>query len=163
MKPEVTRFAMERGLGLGVLFAANFIVSTMSAIAFISWGLEVVILWITYKNGVRCREEIMEGERSFGAGWWFTIQLFLYSAMVAGMCRFVYLQWLNPGALVAMGETMSQTFEQMRVAGVAMQETEALMKELLQPINMALYSMVSDMIWGVVIGLVMGLVLRKKN
>jgi len=163
MKPEVNAYVMKQGLVLGCVFAVNFVITTIPSFAFISWGVEVLILWYVYKAGVKCREQIMEGEMSYGAGLWFTIQLFLYSSMVAGVIKYVYLKWLNTTYLLQLREAMEQTMEQMKLPAATMEETAKMMKEMFTPENMALYSVAGDVMLGVIVGLVMAAILKRNK
>lgn len=159
MGSEVNAFVMRRGLALGCMFALNFVLSTVPEVAFISWGVEVLILWYVYKSGVKCRENIMDGEMSYGAGLWFTIQLFLYSSMVAGVIKYVYLKWVNETYLVQLREVM----EQMKLPASTMNESAAMIQDMITPENMILYFLIGDVTLGLFVGLIMAAVLKRKN
>jgi len=160
MRPEVNAFAMRQGLILGCVFAVNFVAGTMPSIAFISWVVELVILWYVYKCGVKCREEIMEGEMSYGAGVWFILQLFLYSSMVAGVFKYIYLKWIDSKYLAELRVSMEELF---RTAKMPMDEATAVMNDLLTPESMALYSIGADAMLGLFVGLLMSVILKRSN
>lgn len=163
MRPEVNAFAMRQGVTLGCVFAINFVVSTMPSVAFVSWIVEMVILWFVYKSGVKCREELMEGEMSYGAALWYVVQLFLYSSMVGGVIKYIYLKWIDTKYLGELTTAVSEVMEQMQLPAVTMEEFGSAMKEMLTPENMAIYSVAADVMLGFVVGLVMAFVLKRTN
>ena len=77
MSKELNRHAMSKGLVLGSLFALNYVLSTYTATSFLSFGVEIVIVYFAYKAAVDCRENVLEGVISFGGAWWYVINLFL--------------------------------------------------------------------------------------
>lgn len=161
MKPEANAFAMRQGLVMGCMFTANFVVSTMPSIALISWLIQGTILWYAYHSGVKCRQEILEGEMSYGAGLWFVIQLFLYSSMVAGVFKYIYLKWIDTGYLAELMTTMKALVDTGTMP--ITQEEADLMMEVLTPENMAIYSIAADTMIGFVLGLVLAMFLKRSN
>lgn len=158
MRPEANAFAMRQGLTLGCMFAVNFIASTIPSITFISWIVEIATLVYAYRSGVKCREEIMDGEMSYGAGLWFTIQLFLYSSMVAGVIRYVYLKWFNTKYLVELGSAMNEVMGELKMMTDV---TPDMVREMLTPENMVIYYVAGDVMLGVMVGLVMAFALKR--
>jgi len=158
MRPEVNAYAMRQGLALGCLFAVNFVSSTIPSIAFFTWFVEGLILWCVYRSGVRCRDNIMEGEMSYGAALWFIVQLFLYSSMVAGVFKYVYLKWIHPEYLTELSGAMKEVMQQMKMP---MDDSVAVVNDILTPENMAIYSVGGDVMLGLIVGLVMAFVLKR--
>lgn len=161
MRPEANAFAMRQGLVMGCMFAANFVVSTMPSIAFISWLIQGTILWYAYHSGVKCRQEIMEGEMSYGAGLWYVIQLFLYSSMVAGVFKYLYLKWIDTSYLTELMTAMKELVSTGKMP--VTQEEADLMMEVLTPENMAIYSVAADTMIGFALGLVLAMFLKRSN
>lgn len=161
MRPEINTFAMRQGLMLGCLFAGSFIVSTVLSMALISWLIQGVILWYVYRSGVKCREEILGGEMSYGMGLWYITQLFLYSSMLAGVFKYVYLKWINTGYLIELDATMEDVIKAAKMT-ITSEEAE-MMQKMLTPENMAIYPIAFDVMIGFVIGLVLAMVLKRTN
>ena len=164
MDQDVNRHAMLRGLTLGAIFAVNYVLSTFQSTAFVTWGIEILIIYYVYKCSVDCREKVLEGVVSYGAAWWYVVKLFLYSSMVAGVFKYVYLKFIRPNYLTEMLGAMKEVFKQMKLGSSVMEESMASAQQLLTPENMALYSIVGDVILGVFLGLIIaGIVKRDES
>ena len=162
MNQEVNHHAMRRGLTLGAFFAINYILSTFQAVAFITWGVEILIIYYVYKSVVDCRENVLEGVISYGGAWWYVVKLFLYSSMVAGVCRYVYLRFIRTEYLGEMLTAMEEVFRQMKLGGAVLEQSMASAQQLLTPENMAIYGIVADVLLGVVLGLIMAAIVNRK-
>lgn len=161
MTPEANAHAMRSGLTLGAIFAVNYVLSTFPAVSFFSWVIELFILWLVYKITVKCRDEVLGGVISYGSALWFNVQLFLYSAMVAGVFKYVYLKFLRPGYLDEMQQLVMRTFEQMHIDSSTQEQVISTLDQTLTPENIALYSVMGDVMLGFLVGLVVAAIVRR--
>jgi len=95
---------------------------------------------------------------SYGAALWFIVQLFLYSSMVAGVFKYVYLKWIHPEYLTELSGAMKEVMQQMKMP---MDDSVAVVNDILTPENMAIYSVGGDVMLGLIVGLVMAFVLKR--
>ncbi|MBQ0081957.1 MAG: DUF4199 domain-containing protein [bacterium] len=161
MSKELNRHAMSKGLVLGSLFALNYVLSTYSATSFLSFGVEIVIVYFAYKAAVDCRENVLEGVISFGGAWWYVINLFLYSSMVGGVVKYVYLKFIRPDYLQGLIPQVKAVFEQAQMSGGEMKEVMTTLGQVLTPENMVLYSIMGDVLIGIFLGLIIGLIVKR--
>ena len=161
MSKELSRHAMSKGLILGSLIAVNYILSTYLATSFLSLGVEIVIVYMAYKATVDCRENVLDGGISFGRAWWYVINLFLYSSMVAGVVKYVYLKFIRPDYLQSLIPQVKAIFDQAHLTGGEMKEVMTGLQEVLTPENMVLYSIMMDIMIGAFLGLIFALIVKR--
>lgn len=161
MTPEANAHAMRSGLILGAVFATNYVLSTYPAVSFFSWIIELFILWLVYKMTVKCRDEVLGGVISYGSALWFNVQLFLYSAMVAGVFKYVYLKFLRPGFLGELREKLVVSFDNLPIDDATREQVLSSLDQTLIPENIALYSVMGDVILGFLVGLVVAAIVRR--
>lgn len=161
MGQEVNRYAMSKGLILGTLFALNYLLSTFSATSFLSFGVEILIVFAAYRMTISCRENVLDGVISYGRAWWYVVNLFLYSAMVSGVFKYVYLKWIRADYLQNLEVQVKEVFENTGLNGVEMKEVMSNLHEILTPENMAIYSIFGDVIIGVFLGLIIAAIVKR--
>lgn len=158
---EVSKYAMSKGLTLGVFFTLNYLLSTFSVTSFLSFGMEILIVVAAYRMTVSCRENVLDGVISYGRAWWYVVNLFLYSAMVSGVFKYVYLKWMRADYLQILEEQMEEVFGQTGLNGAEMNEVMSSLHEVLTPENMAVYSIFVDVTIGVFLGLIIAAVVKR--
>lgn len=161
MGQEVNRHAMSKGLVLGVLIVLRYVLSTYNATSFLSLGMDVLIVFFAYKATVSCRENVLDGVISYGRAWWYVVNLFLYSSMVAGVCKYIYLKWLRPDYLHGSLGQVKDIFEQAHLGGAEMQEVIKTIPQVITPENIAIYSIFGDVLLGVLLGLVIAGIVKR--
>lgn len=158
---DVNRYAMSKGLILGALFALNYLLSTFSVTSFLSFGMEILIVVAAYRMTVSCRENVLDGVISYGRAWWYVVNLFLYSSMVSGVFKYVYLKWIRTDYLQSLEVQVREVFEQTALKGAEMNEVMSNLNEVLTPENIAIYSVFGDVMIGVFLGLIMAAIVKR--
>lgn len=152
---------MQAGLVLGSVLAVSFALATYQATAALSWVVDVGAILLALSAARACRDRVEEGRMSFGAVWWYTIMLHLYSGMVAGVFKFAFLRFLRPGYL---GEVLDQTGRLLAQSGAsadAIAQTMAEAAELFTPGQFALCSIMGTVLTGAIIGLPIALIVKR--
>lgn len=158
---DVNRYAMSKGLILGALFALNYLLSTFSVTSFLSFGMEILIVVAAYRMTVSCRENVLDGVISYGRAWWYVVNLFLYSSMVSGVFKYVYLKWIRTDYLQSLEVQVREVFEQTALKGAEMNEVMSNLNEVLTPENVAIYSVFGDVMIGVFLGLIIAAIVKR--
>ena len=158
---DVNRYAMSKGLILGALFALNYLLSTFSVTSFLSFGMEILIVVAAYRMTVSCRENVLDGVISYGRAWWYVVNLFLYSSMVSGVFKYVYLKWIRTDYLQSLEVQVREVFEQTALKGAEMNEVMSNLNEVLTPENIAIYSVFGDVMIGVFLGLIIAAIVKR--
>ncbi|MCQ2329848.1 MAG: DUF4199 domain-containing protein, partial [Paludibacteraceae bacterium] len=81
--------------------------------------------------------------------------------MVAGVFKYVYLKFLRPGYLDEMQQLVMRTFEQMHIDSSTQEQVISTLDQTLTPENIALYSVMGDVMLGFLVGLVVAAIVRR--
>lgn len=167
MVPEANVYAMKSGLVFGTAFAVSFFVSMSAsanpAVSYMNLAIYAGVLVEMFRSAMKCRDEVLEGEMRFGTAWWYIVQLFMFSSMIAGVWKYFYLRVLHQDALEKLSAQVMQTMEEAKMDAAMIEEMSNGMAELMQPANFVLYSVMTDVMIGVAVGFIFAFFLKKNQ
>ena len=157
----MNRHAMNFGAIMGVIFSINFLITTIKSLALLQYGFVVVIIYLTYRFAIHCRENVMEGSISYGSALWYVMQLFMYGSMISALVRYLFYMYIKPDFLQnQLNETM-QALQGTSVAEIITGDVYQQTMEMMTPLNMAFQSIWLNLILGLILGLVIAAIVRK--
>lgn len=160
--PNPFTHSMKYGLVLGVCFGVAFILSAIgiTGLGVLSWLIQISTLYLVWLFTRNYRETECGGTMRFMQAWSYVLLLFFFAALVGGIIKFFYLQYIAPGYL---GETLSQSLlllEQMQIEFSS--EQIDLLQSMMTPINYVFQAIMGDCFLGLFLGLFYGLILKRK-
>ncbi len=159
----MNRHAMNFGAVMGLLFSLNFLVTTIKSLAFAQYIFIVLIVYCVYRFVVHCRENVMEGDMSYGLALWYVMQLFMYGSMISALVRYVFYSYIKPDFLQnQLNETM-QALQTTPMADMITSEVYQQTVEMMTPLNMALQAIWINLILGLLLGLIIAAIVKKQN
>jgi hypothetical protein len=154
--PGIARIVTKYGLIQGVL---SFAVSTLSTLAVIkpSWAgglLNAVLLIVLIILAHREFKNTHNGVMTYPEGLWSGTLLSMIAAVVAAVLVYVYLQYINSGALTTAIRAQQAMLEQRGVTGAQAQQAMGIIGAVMTPLGLALSSLIPQVIIGFIVALI---------
>lgn len=163
MRAEMNRHAMNFGAIMGLLFSANFLITTIKSLAFAQYVFVVIIVYAVYKFAVHCRENVMEGSISYGSVLWYVMQLFMYGSLISAMVRYLFYQFIKPDFLQNQLDETMQALQSTPMAEMISGEVYEQTVAMMTPLNMALQTIWLNLILGLLLGLIIAAIVKKQD
>lgn len=153
--------AMRWGMLLGLCFIVNFLmsVSGIAVLSFFTWVLDIFILYLVYRIAKNYRDKECEGQIRYGQVFSYILLLFFFAALIAGVVKYIYLQFIAPDYLNTL---YNQTMLLLESLGTNLPENfDVQLQQLLQPIQYTFQSITSDCFLGCFVGVIYGFFIRR--
>ncbi len=156
------RHAMRAGLTLGLVIILLFVCMTIPhMLTTIATPLLMgMVLWLTYRYAKDYREIECHGVLSYGQALSYILILYFFAALVAGVLRYGYLEFINTSYLTDSFNQAMLLFEQMQMD----MPTELVdeMRRVLTPTRFTMQFIMFDCMMGLFIGLITAVLVRKR-
>lgn len=166
MKSEALKHAMYYGMMLGGALILMFLVGLIPQPfirSILNLGSIVLVVWLTYRFSVDCRNKLYDGTWSYGQAFWYLIRLCFYGSLVSSVVVLIYsfvnVSFLN-GLLNQSMEVLSAMED---VDGVDMSALEDSLAMLFTPQTYASIYMVSSLFCGFVTSLIVAAIVKEDN
>lgn len=169
MEQSIFKIAMSRGLILGLLFTANFLLTAARnpILALLTWVMMVLILIATFRYSRSYRDIYCGGFISYWKAVGFIVLSFMFGGVVSAIFKLAYTQLIDKEYLNFLFEESMRQIEANRALFERfMSIDESYISEVekqYSPAPFALQSIWMNLIWGVLTGLVMGFFIKKNR
>jgi hypothetical protein len=169
MEQNIFKIAMSRGLILGLLFTANFLLTAARNpfFALLTWLMMIVILVVTYKYTRSFRDQYCGGFIGYWKVVGFITLVFMFGGVVAAIFKLAYTQFIDTSYLNTLfEEAMVQVETNRAILERFMPIDENYINQVekqFSPAPFALQSIWMNLIYGVLTGLVMGIFIKKNR
>jgi hypothetical protein len=169
MEQNIFKIAMSRGLVLGLLFTANFLLTAAGnpILVILTWVMMILILVATYKYTRSYRDQYHGGFIGYWSVVGFITLSFMFGGVVAAVFKLAYTQIIDTDYLnLLFEEAMIQVETNRALLERFMPIDENYINQVekqFSPAPFALQSIWMNLIWGVLTGLVMGIFIKKKR
>ncbi len=155
------RHAMRAGLTLGAMIVSLFVCMTIPhVLTTIATPLLMgTILWLTYRYAKDYRETEYHGAITYGQAFSYILILYFFAALVAGVLRYGYLEFINTTYLTDSFNQAMLLFEQMQME--MPEDFIDEMRSLLTPTRFTMQFIMFDCMMGLFIELITAVVIRK--
>ncbi len=145
--------AMRSGLSLGLLFSANFLLSTSSSafMQVLTYFVIALIALSAWRYVCRFRDTESEGTISFYRAFSYVFLLFFFAALISAAVKLVYLKYINTNYLVHMISATEEVMQQLNLG--EMINDNPSWKSIVNPINFIMQSTMLDTLLGALLGL----------
>lgn len=169
MKSEALKHAMYYGLMIGGALILRFLLGLipLPALSSLFSLLTIVMMvWLTYKFSLDCRDKIYEGVWSYGQALWYIIRLSFYGSMVCAVFVLLY-SFLVPSYFEGMNDLVVTTLEQLGDSGLytdeMIEEMESSLRILLTPQSYSAMTLLSNFFCGIFTGLILAAIVKEDN
>jgi hypothetical protein len=154
--PGIARIVTKYGLIQGVF---SFVVSTLSTLAVIkpSWAggllntvLLIVLVIVAHREFKRSHNGVM----TYPEGLWSGTLLAMIAAVVAAVLAYVYLQYINSGAVTTAIRAQQAMLEQRGITGAQAQQAMGIIGAVMTPVGLAVSSLITEVIIGFIVALI---------
>lgn len=151
--PNTIQHAMWAGLTIGLLLALDtFVGSRSSSFARVADILiEAYIILRAFRSVQDFRDTELQGEISLWRCFSYTLNLFFFASLIGALFNVIYYKYIAPEYLTELLEKSKPAFEAMFKQNP--NYTEDLLEQLMTPETMAMSSIVSQCMIGMVLGL----------
>ncbi len=153
--------AMRWGLLVGVCFIVNFFLSVPNilVLSLLTWVLNIFILYFVYRITCNYRDRECGGQIRYGQVFSYVILLMFFAALIAGVVKFIFLQFISPDYLSSL---FNQTMLQLESIGLDMPaDFTDEFQNMMQPIQYTFQSITADCFLGCILGLIYGFCIRR--
>lgn len=159
--PNPFGHSMKYGLQIGACLGIAFILSAIgkTGLAVAAWLIQIMVLVFAYRYARHYRDTECGGKMRYSQAFSYILLLFFFAALVGGLIKFLYMQYIDPTFLERMFSESMLLFEQMGLELPA--EQIAQVETLMTPINYTLQVIMGDCLLGLLLGLVYGLFLKR--
>lgn len=169
MKSEALKHAMYYGLIIGGALILRFLLGLIPSPAintFFSLLTMVIMVWLTYKFSIDCRDKIFDGVWGYGRAFWYILRLAFYGSLICSIFVLIY-SFIFPSFLSGMIETVQSTLEQLADSGLYTEEMVEEMNfsitSLLTPQSYSAMMLISNLFCGFITGLIMAAIVKEDN
>ncbi len=157
------RHAMRTGLVLGAIIILLFVCMTIPHVltSVATPFLMGTIIWLTYRYAGDYRDTECNGVITYGQALSYILILYFFAALVAGVLRYGYLEFINTTYLTDAFNQSMLLFEQMQ-KDMPTELVEA-MRYALTPIRFTMQFIMFDCMMGLFIGLITAVFVRKNE
>ncbi len=157
------RHAMRAGLILGAMIILLFVcMTTTHVLTTIATPLLIgAILWLTYHYAKHYRDTECNGTITYRQAFSYMLILYFFAALVAGVLRYGYLEFINTTYLTDSFNQAMLLFEQMQMDIPTDLVDE--MRKLLTPARFTMQFIMYDCMMGMFLALILSFFVRKKK
>ncbi len=155
--------AMRWGLLVGLCFIVNFFLSVPNilVLSLLTWVLDVFILYFVYRITCNYRDKECDGQIRYSQVLSYVILLMFFAALVAGIVKFIFLQFISPDYLSSL---YNQTMLQLEGIGFDIPaDFSDEFEKMMQPIQYTFQSITGDCFLGCILGLIYGFCIRRSK
>ena len=155
--------AMRNGFSVGLLFSANFLLSTSNNafVQALTYAAIVMIAVFAWKAACDFRDREAEGIISFYRVFSYIFLLFFFASLISALVKLVYLKYINTDYLSQLLDSTLKFVEQAKIT--IPEGSEDALKSMLSPISFTMNTVMADMLIGAVIGLCYAPFIKKQN
>lgn len=155
--------AMRGGVYLGLLFSANFLLSTASNsfMQALTYVLVVVIVMYSWRLTRDFRDNESEGRITYYRAFSYVFLLFFFAALVSAVVKLVYLKYINTEYLAQQMEATEKLMQQFGLQEILKNDTT--WKSIINPSNFIMQTIMMNTFFGAVLGLIYAALLKKKE
>lgn len=163
MNVQMGRHAMNFGAIMGLVFSINFLITTIKSLVFLQYIFIVAIIYLAYRFVIHFRDNVNEGEISYGYAFLYILQLFMYASMISAVVRYLFYSYIKPDFLQnQLNETLA-ALQGTPMANIITGDIYQQTVELMTPLNMALQAIWLNLLLGVLLGLILAAVVKKNK
>ena len=153
--------AMRSGVSAGLLFAANFLLSTSdnSFLQAITYVVIVMIAVYTWRAATNFRDKESDGAITFYRAFSYVFLLFFFASLISAIVKLIYLKYIDTEYLSKLLSSSMKLIEQLNLT--MPEGGDEALQSFLTPINFVMNTVMADMLLGMVLGLVYAPFLKK--
>ena len=166
---EKSTFSLALKPGLivsGALVAFNLVlwatVSDLNMQKYLGWISYIILAAGYYYYTVQYRNEYKNGVLTFGDAFVYTLFITIVISVVMAVYTYVLMAWLDPLIPQKMVDMAAEELYNKDLPEEQIEQTMKIMRFMFQPWLMALMSIFSNMLSGIIMGLIMSLFTKKE-
>ena len=157
--PSILSIATKYGLIQGVLSFVINLVTTLAGLkanwvaVVVHTALLIVLMVLAHREFKRTHGGIMTYPEGLGSG----TLLSIVAAIVTAVLVYVYVGYINTGALAAAIRTQQATLEQRGITGPQAHQAMAIISAIMTPVGIAVLSLIGAVIVGFIVALIVSI------
>lgn len=160
-RPNTIQHAMDKGLFMGMLFAANTIISSSESTFayFIHIFLEALILVVAYRAAVDYMQTETDGKITVFQSFSYILNLFFFASLISALCSIIYFKYISPEYMTRLYEQSKPLLDKL-LSDAGQSDND--IKSLFTAEQFAMSCIVRDCMIGMILGLIYAPLLKRR-